>query len=959
MGYIDVDKLKVATFIKERSAVGLTNAINSNVLDEWLNYIKLPKRYINHFLKEHNKTEKELNNILQSFPYEVKIDDKETEWFKYLIQLINNYSNTDRIVKHLHLKKDLLSHPYLNFTHAFLNWMSSIIEVKLNPILNQRVVEDCILEATLKSVLKLSSKVLTLEINRLRNERRLIGNTPEERYLNFCEKIQQREYLIDLLYRYPTMFRLIIEESVRQKDYILNSIEHLINDYEEIQKKYQIDGKLMKVHMDQGDSHCGKKTVILYEFEKGLIVYKPKSLVVDQKLNSLIDYINKKRIKYPLENIEVIAKEEYGWQPYIEYLACDSETEVQELYYKIGVYTCIFHVLLGTDFHSENLIVSKSNPFFIDLESLFQGYDTQDLKIETAHKKDLYNIKDSIIRTSLFPAKINKQAQIDISGITGEGNKSIEKGKFTFENNYTDEIKIVRKPFITDHKKNIPLLNNIRINPREYASFIIEGFNNCYDIIFENKEDLVGEKGILNKFKNCRVRTIVRNTRDYNILLNASTNPKYLNNAIYRNRLFDRLWGILNVSDRLKEIIPAEINDLLNFDIPYFYSYIDCTSIFDSLGNEYKNFHSDTVLNRVENRIKAMSQEDRDFQSSMIEKVLLNPIKKWELKEFKRDYTFTEHIKIKSKSDFLAESVRLAEYILEQSVTTQKYNDISWKNLMIGNDSQWIMAPLDNSLYDGLLGNGLFFASLYKLTNQEKYLDVAEKIINSVEMNKELYESNYTISAFTGYTAVAYCYYYLGILLKRQDLKEKGIENILRCSSLIQSDNQFDIISGCAGTIIVALNIYEKSLNKEVLSIAIKCGEQLLNNVVDDNNNFGWKNSVSNENILTGMSHGNAGIAWSLYALYKETKTPAFHYYALKALEYERSLYSPIERNWFDLRDRENRIKKGFPEPVNWCHGASGIGMARIKCYELIPENKMKEEIYINRKNIRRRFRRK
>ncbi|OEH92800.1 type 2 lanthipeptide synthetase LanM family protein [Bacillus solimangrovi] len=944
---LDKEKLKAATFINERNATELTNT-NSNALNEWLNHIKLPENYIENFLKEYNKTETELNIILEQSPNEVTINDKDTKWFKYLMELINNYSNSEKIAEHLYLKKELHNHPYLDFTYPFLNWMSSIVKVKSNPILDQKVVEDCILEATLKSVIKLSSKVLTLEINELRNENKLIGNTSEERYLYFCEKIQQREYMVDLLYRYPTMFRLIIEESIQQRNYVLNTIEHLINDYAEIKGKYNIEGKLMKINMDQGDSHRGKKTVVIFEFEKGLIVYKPKSLLVDQKLNHIINYINNKRIKYPLKNMEVIAKENYGWQPYVEYIGCDQKAEIEELYYKMGVYTCIFHTLLGTDFHAENVIVSKSDPFFIDLESLFQGFDTQDLMSETAHKKDLYVIKDSILRTSLFPAKLNKQSQIDISGITGEGDKSVDKGRFTFENNYTDEIKIVRKPYITEHKKNIPLLNNTRINPREYATFISEGFNDCYDIICENKEDFLGEKGILITFKDCCVRTIVRNTKDYNLLLTASTNPNYLSNAINRNRLFDRMWGILNGNDKLKDIIPAETKDLLNFDIPYFYSFINSTSIFDSLGNEYKQFHSDTILNRVEKKIIAMDEEDKNYQSSMIKNVLLPPIKKWDLKEFKRNYISTKHIKVKSKSDLLDAAINLAEDILEQSVTTKEYNDISWKNLTIGYDSQWILAPLDNSLYDGLLGNALFFASLYKITNQDKYLDTVEKILISVEMNRDIYERNYTISAFTGFAASAYCYYYLGILLKRQDLKEKGIQNLLRCSNLIESDNQFDIIAGCAGTIIVAINIYRNCSNDEVLSIALKCGEHLLNNVVEnDDSTVGWKNTVSGENILTGMSHGNAGIAWSLYELYKETKTPSFHHYALKALEYERTLYSAVEKNWFDLRDRENRIKKGFPEPVHWCHGASGIGMARIKCYELFPDSKTEEEIYV------------
>lgn len=946
MEHIDTNKLKAATFIQERMMVKPSNT-NVNALNEWINHIRLPEKYVEKFLNEYNKTGTQFNDILEASPNDVEISYGKAEWIDCLTQLINNYNNNSKVVEYIQ-SKESLNNPYLSFSYSFLNWMLSLIRVKSNHIFDKEVVESSVLESTLKSVLKTATKVLTIEINKLSKENKLNGNTSEERYLDFCKKIEQKEYLIDLLYRYPTMFRIIFEESIQQKNYLLESIDHLTEDYKIIKEKFTISGRLIKIKIELGDSHCRKRTVALYEFEKGIMVYKPKSLDVDQKFNLLIDYLNNKQIKYHIKKLEVIAKKNYGWQPYIEYSGCNNVGEIEQLYYKIGVYACVFHILYGTDFHAENLIVSNANPFFIDLESLFQGFDTQRLEDETAHKQILYDIKDSVIRTSLFPAKINKNSNIDISGITGEGNKIIEKGKFTFENNYTDRIKIVRRPYITNHKKNIPLLNNDRVNPRDYVTFIKEGFTDCYNIISENKVDFIGEKGFVYNFKHCRVRTILRNTKDYNTLLSASTNPKYLSNAAHRNRLFDRMWGILKSHNSLKDVIGAEIKDLLNFDIPYFYSFVDSTSIFDSLENEYKQFHLDTALNKVVKRINIMNEKDKCFQVSMIERVLLTPIKKWELKEFKQDFTLTEHIKIKSKSYLLAEAINLAEEVLELSVSTTEYNDISWRNLTIGYDSQWILNPLDNSMYDGLLGNALFFTSLYKVTNQVRYLEVVERILKSVEMNQKMKENNHTISAFTGDAAVAYCYYYLGIMLNRQDLKEKGIHNILSCINLIQSDNQFDIISGCAGTLIVALRIFQKSSNYEVLSIAIACGEHLINYAIkNDENSVGWKNKISGENILTGMSHGNAGIAWSLLELYKETEILAFRDYALKAIEYERMLYSPIEKNWFDLRNRENRVKKNFPEPVNWCHGAAGIGMARAKCYDLFPDGDMKKEIEV------------
>ena len=51
------------------------------------------------------------------------------------------------------------------------------------------------------------------------------------------------------------------------------------------------------------------------------------------------------------------------------------------------------------------------------------------------------------------------------------------------------------------------------------------------------------------------------------------------------------------------------------------------------------------------------------------------------------------------------------------------------------------------------------------------------------------------------------------------------------------------------------------------------------------------------------------------------------------------------DNNWADLRNRENRIAKGFPEPVNWCHGAPGIGISRIFYSEIMGKETYMQDI--------------
>ncbi|ODP28223.1 Lacticin 481/lactococcin biosynthesis protein lcnDR2 [Paenibacillus nuruki] len=950
MTLLDICKLKTATYLQERmitepiSTVSITN----EALEQWTEYIQLPVQYRHAFLESYSKSEQEFNSLTHPLAPDIVLEDQQ-KWIDDLQQLMSDFNANESILYAVkgHIPTE---HPYLCFTYPFLYWMQQMIDMDLpqTPKVDQQAIQSVILEATLQTVLKLSVKVLTVEINKLSKHSLLKGDTPEARYQDFCTQLQQRQYFTQLVYEYPTMFRMIIEESIQQKNFLLEAVDHLMSDFNQIQAEFGLLGALTGIEMNKGDSHCGKKTVLICAFEHGKVVYKPKPLQVNNHVNQIIEYMNNHGLEYPIKPLPVIAYEDYGWQVYIEQVSSTSEAEIEELYYKVGAYLCLLHVLMGSDMHTENVIMSGNNPYFVDLESLFQGYDSQDLQEETAYKKVLYAIKDSVIRTCLFPAKLDKQSNLDISGLTGTGEKTIAKGKFTFEHNYTDQIKLVRTRYTTTHKKNIPLLHGVRVDPRQYVTSIVKGFEQAYQIICQNKFDFIGQHGLIRNFAKDKVRTIVRNTSDYSTLLNASTNPNYLIDALYRNRLFDRMWAISSRNHRLLPIIPAEIYDLLHMDIPYFYSYVDHTSIYDSRDLEYEYFHQETLLDRVILRIENMDEQhtDQSFQVQMIKTALATPIKKWDLKQYKKDYRETDHLERKPAYYFIKEATRIADELIALSTTTTDFDDISWQNVTIGNDEQWIINPLDNSLYEGLLGNAIFFAMMYQVTEQTRYLDVVEKILVAVNLDTMLYNKPQSLSAFTGEASYAYSYYYLGMLLERQELKDQGIQHILHCGTKIAEDDQYDLMAGCAGTLLVALQIYQDCLKDEVLSIAIQCGEHLIKHATQVNDySIGWQNAIGDGSVLTGMSHGNAGIAWALAELYEETRIETFRNYSNQAIAYERGLYSIEENNWFDLRNRQHRIQKNFPEPVNWCHGAPGIGMARVKIFNIIAEQQTGIEI--------------
>ena len=67
------------------------------------------------------------------------------------------------------------------------------------------------------------------------------------------------------------------------------------------------------------------------------------------------------------------------------------------------------------------------------------------------------------------------------------------------------------------------------------------------------------------------------------------------------------------------------------------------------------------------------------------------------------------------------------------------------------------------------------------------------------------------------------------------------------------------------------------------------------------------------------------------------------------AVAYERSLFSAEARNWPDLHDRNDLGPTGDTDQANfmcaWCHGAAGIGLARILSLGRLDESATRAEI--------------
>jgi lantibiotic modifying enzyme len=95
-------------------------------------------------------------------------------------------------------------------------------------------------------------------------------------------------------------------------------------------------------------------------------------------------------------------------------------------------------------------------------------------------------------------------------------------------------------------------------------------------------------------------------------------------------------------------------------------------------------------------------------------------------------------------------------------------------------------------------------------------------------------------------------------------------------------------------------------------------------------------------------------MAWALLELAALTDEDRFRRAALAAIDYERSLFSAEAGNWPDLREFEPSSKTTKNSQAEekfttaWCHGAPGIGLARLRSLRHIDDAEIRAEIDVS-----------
>jgi type 2 lantibiotic biosynthesis protein LanM len=792
-------------------------------------------------------------------------------------------------------------------------------------------------------LLPILSRTLVLELHVARLQELLAGETPEERFASFVERLRDPEAADATLREYPVLARQVLLDLELFREATVEVFSHLATDWPAIVERFfagMDPGPLTALGGGAGDRHRRGRAVRILNLSSGArLVYKPRSLAVEAHFQELLAWVNAQEGDFsPLgfRTLAVLDRGDHGWMEFAAAEPCRSQAEVARFHERLGGLLAVLYSLAATDCHYENLIAAGEHPAVIDLESLFHPQIQRGRQARPHEELRSQFALHSVLRVGLLPFQVGQGDDfegVDISGVAAVAGQPTPDKVIQWMGTGTDDMRVVRDRAIMDGGQNRPTLDGQPVQVALYRDEMTRGFATVYRLLASHRDELRRE---LARFADDPVRVVLRPTQIYGLLLQESFHPDYLRDARDRDRLFDRLGLEVESQPNLARVIAAEHRDLGEGDVPFFSTLPSSHDLWTSRGEIVPGFLEEPSFELVGRRIELLGEEDLRRQLWLLRlslgTLLLN----------RDDLEWTSYTPDPDAPRLSPEALReslirharaVGDWFAEMAVREGDY--ASWIGLEY-RDKRWSLEPTPEDLYAGLPGIALFLGFLGEVAGDPDSTRLSRAALSTLLLQLETWKGEgkgpAAIGAFQGWGGTVWVLAHLGHLWQDREILAAGERMVELIPPLLAEDQDLDLIGGSAGAILGLLALHQASGSERALEVAIQCGERLLGLAEPWGPGLGWRTRMASERPLAGISHGVGGIALALTELGAVTGDQRFLDAGLEGFAGERELF------WTDL-DRLLRAAGGEKPPpestvaVAWCYGAPGVGLTRLRAY--------------------------
>jgi lantibiotic modifying enzyme len=257
---------------------------------------------------------------------------------------------------------------------------------------------------------------------------------------------------------------------------------------------------------------------------------------------------------------------------------------------------------------------------------------------------------------------------------------------------------------------------------------------------------------------------------------------------------------------------------------------------------------------------------------------------------------------------------------------------------------------LGPDLYAGTAGIGLFLAELFAKTRLEEIGMTARGALQHALWKANDPHGGLREGFYNGSVGIAYAATRVGTLTDDEQLVKAGLRLASRAASSRGNSNLLDVMSGNAGVIAPLLRLASLASDERLQEPTIALADELATTASKTDGAWSWENDRAcgqgaGPTPLCGLAHGASGIGLALIETGVQSSRHDLIQGGLAAFAYEDRLYDPEHENWPDLRelppqsdDPRTPVQTRFM--IAWCHGAAGIGLARLRASRLLPEHK-------------------
>src|SRR5690242_214865 len=756
------------------------------------------------------------------------------------------------------------------------------------------------------------------------------------RYREFIANLRSGG-LRQLFEQKPVLLRLIAVLTRQWIDVTREFIDRLAADLPAIRRelvKATAGSNIVEIRSGVSDPHNSGRCVSIVTFADGThVVYKPKDLRLDVALSELVERLNGGGAPVALKTARTLSRNGYGWTEFIEHAGCADARDCDTFFRRAGAWLALLHCFAATDIHQENMIAVGDHPVPIDLETILQP-SAEEHKIgapeAAAFDAAMEIVGNSVMTVGLLPAygRSVDNNVFAMGGMTAEwGARTVIKWKHL----NTDAMRPTKVEEAGAGTPNLPHVNGRYAKLGDHVASFIAGFSDYADFLARKVRDAKAA-ALLKDFVGLTVRKVVRPTRFYYMLLrrlkdhrNMADGAVWSAQADFVARLAD--WD--KATDPLWPLLRAERAALVALNVPYFVTASDGTAICDLSG-----ISTDTAavpgLERARERLQTLDHDEIAWQVEVIRENL-NQQSKSPSNPPHAVRTDTDRAPAPDATLFKAEADKIAAELAQHAV--RRGRSAAWIGLdWLGDSEVFQLVCLGPDLYNGATGIALVLAAHAAVTANAASAELATAGLAHIRRhltgrNAARFARSLGIGAATGLGSIVYGFCVIAKCVGDPALLQEA-ERAARLFSdeLIAADKQLDVMGGAAGAILALLRLHRDTQSDEALARAVRCGEHLLaQDRIGAAGHRSWIGQGFGRAPLNGMSHGAAGFAYALASLAAASGRDRFADAAAECIAFEDQSYDAARHNWPDLR------VPGQPAfPCQWCHGAPGIGLARL-----------------------------